>query len=343
MMNKKANKIFYEMKYKAKNAYNKLKSPHTKKVIKNKSSQIAETILRYFLMYGLAFVILLPLLQQLAVAFREPTDINNALVLWIPEKYSIQNFKIALIVTDYWNSLKNSFVLSFFVTLLQLLVTMLVGYALARLKFPGHNVVFIFVIFTIIVAPTTLELPLKINLSNGFGTRINMLGSPFVLYAFAITGMGIKAGIFIYLFRQFFKGIPTEIEESAMVDGANPLQVFLRIMLPNAMGGIILTSVLTFVWQWNDGYFVPIYVSKINARYDTLTTKMMGISGNIQDAIQKAGIWELFDQDVTKNPLFTSMILNTSGMLAMIPLLIIYLIVQKRLFTEGVERSGLVG
>ena len=67
----------------------------------------------------------------------------------------------------------------------------------------------------------------------------------------------------------------------------------------------------------------------------------MSIRNAIQGAIQQAGIWQLFDQDVTQNPLFTSMILNTA-MLSMIPLLV-FLLIQKELFTEGIERSGLVG
>ncbi|VEU79769.1 carbohydrate ABC transporter permease [Haploplasma axanthum] len=343
MMKNKASEVFYSLREKTKTTKKQITDPKKRKVLLNKGNDLFVTILKYVLLYGLAFIIIFPLIQQLAIALREPGDINNPLVLWIPEKFSFKNFQIAYIVLDYGKSFINSVVLSTVVTFFQLIMATLVGYALARLKFPGHKIVFGLVVFTIVVAPTTLELPLKISLSNFWGTGINLLGSPTILFIFALTGMGIKGGIFIYLFRQFFKGIPIEIEESAMIDGANPFQVFLRIMLPNAMGGIILTTVLTFVWQWNDTYFTTVYVSKINATYETLTTKIMGISGNIQSAIQQAGVWELFDQDVTKNPLFTAMILNTAAILTMIPILVFYLIVQKRLFTEGVERSGLVG
>lgn len=339
MMKTKASEVFANLKIKASN----FKDENTRKKMINKTSDFGVTIIKYILLYGLSFIILFPLIQQLSVALRAPGDINNPLVLWIPEQFSLENFKIAFIVLDFKKSFINSVVLSTVVTFLQLIVATLVGYSLARLKFPGHKIVFMLVIFSIIVAPTTLELPLKINLTNFLGTKLNLLGSTWTMYLFAITGMGIKAGIFIYLFRQFFRGIPTEIEESAMIDGAGPFKVFYKIMLPNVMGGIILTTVLTFVWQWNDTYFITNYVSRINSSYETLTTKIMGISGNIQGAIQQAGIWELFDQDVTKNPLFTAMILNTSAILTMIPILVAYLIIQKKLFTEGVERSGLVG
>ncbi|NLN50320.1 MAG: carbohydrate ABC transporter permease [Acholeplasmataceae bacterium] len=343
MTKKKANKIFYNLRQKGFNYKEHFTNPHKRKALIQKLGSFLTLVLKYVLLYGLSFIIIYPLIQQIAVALRDPYDINNPFVLWIPEKVSLKNFELAYLVLDYWKSFKNSVILSTGVTLLQLIMATLVGYSLARLKFPGHKIVFLIVIFTIIVAPMTLEVPLKLNLQNFLGSGKNLLGTPWILFFFALTGMGIKGGIFIYLFRQFFRGIPTEIEESAMVDGANPFQIFYKIMLPNAMGGIILTTVLTFVWQWNDAYYTVIYVSKITAAYETLTTKILGVAGNMQGALMAAGLWGLLDQDVTGNPLFTAMILNTTAILTMLPVIVFYLIVQRRLFTEGVERSGLVG
>lgn len=335
--------VFRNISDRAKKFYDdKLSTKEKRKPLVNKSKDLGVSIVKYLLLYGLSFIIIYPLLQQISVAFRAPTDLNNPLVLWIPMQFSIQNIQVSLKVLNYWKALWTTLQVSFIVTLLQLIVTSLVGYSLARLKFPGYKLVFILVVFSIVVAPTTLELPLKINFRD-FLFMGNILGTAKVLYLFAATGMGIKAGIFIYLFRQFFRGIPFELEEAALIDGANPFQVFTRVMLPNAMGGIILTTILTFVWQWNDSYYTFQYVSSIKDTFDTLTTKMMGVNQNIHQAIQDAGVLGLFGQDVSKNPLFTSMVLNTSAILVMVPLIVIYLLVQKRLFTEGVERSGLVG
>ncbi len=298
---------------------------------------------KYIILFGLAFIIIYPLIQQLVVGIRAPEDINNPLVLWIPNKFSLKNFEITMIILDYWNSLMSTFSISLIVMILQLISTALAGYTLARLKFKGSGLIFALVLITIIVPQTTIELPLKLSLTNFLNTGINLLGNKSTLYLFAGLGMGLKSGIFIYLFRQFFRGIPEELEEAAYVDGANPFQVFYKIMLPNAKGVIIVVSILAFVWQWNDSYFTSVFVTSTNVPLETLTTKMMGVSGNIQSAIMQAGVWQLFDQDVTKNPLFTSMILNTAGMLTMLPLLIFYMLIQKVLFKEGIERTGIVG
>jgi multiple sugar transport system permease protein len=171
---------------------------------------------------------------------------------------------------------------------------------------------------------------------------MNLIGKPITLFLMAGLGMGIKSGIFIYLFRQFYRGIPTELEEAAYVDGANVFQVFYRIMLPNARGAIITVALLAFVWQWNDYYFTTLFVTRSNINFMTLTTQQVSVLYGLQQALTDAGIWGLMGQDITKNPLFSSMILNTSGILVMIPLLVMYFFVQK-LFVSGIERSGIVG
>jgi multiple sugar transport system permease protein len=223
------------------------------------------------------------------------------------------------------------------VTLLQLVSTSLAGYAFARLKFRGSGILFALALFTIVVPQTVISLPLLRNL-----TEMKLVGKPLTLFLMAGLGMGVKSGIFIYLFRQFYRGIPIELEEAASIDGANPFTVFWRIMLPNAKGAIITVALLAFVWQWNDYYFTTLFVSRSNLDYVTLTTQQVSVLYGLQQALTDAGVWGLMGQDITKNPLFTSMILNTSGILVMLPLLVLYFFVQK-MFVQGIERSGIVG
>lgn len=314
-----------------------MKTPTRRMVVRNKIVKFITMILMYILLIGLCFVILYPLILQLAVAFRAPTDVNNVSILWIPGEFSVKNFEVAMIALKYFDALKNTLILSVGVTLLQLVSTSLAGYAFARLKFKGSGILFALALFTIVVPQTVISLPLLRNL-----TQMGLVGKPITLFLMAGLGMGIKSGIFIYLFRQFYRGIPIELEEAASIDGANPFTVFWRIMLPNAKGALITVALLAFVWQWNDYYFTTLFVSRSNLDFVTLTTQQVSVLYGLQQALTDAGVWGLMGQDVTKNPLFTSMILNTSGILVMLPLLVLYFFVQK-MFVQGIERSGIVG
>lgn len=318
-------------------------TPVKRKKTAREIGALGGTVLKYVLLFGLSFIILYPIIQQLAVAIRAPEDINNPAVLWIPEKFSLMNFKIAIILLDYRNAFIQSLLISTGAMILQILSTSLAGYTFARLRFKGSGILFAIVIFTIIVPQTTIELPLKLSLINFLGTGKSLLGKTYTLFLFAGLGVGLRSGVFIYLFRQFFRNIPVELEEAAYVDGANPLQVFYRVMLPNARGVIVTVAILAFVWQWNDSYFTSVFVTDVNSQLHTLTTKMLGVGQNIQSAINQSGAWQYFDQDVRDNPLFLSMISNTAGILTMLPLLIFYIFIQRLLFKEGLERTGIVG
>lgn len=319
-------------------------TPVKRKKTAQKVGSLGVSLMKYIILFGLSFIILYPIIQQLAIAVRAPEDINNPTVLWIPERFSLENFKIAMILLEYKDAFIQSVLISTGAMILQVLSTALAGYTFARLyRFKAAGILFAIVIFTIIVPQTTIELPLKLSLTNFLGTGKSLLGKPWLLFLFAGLGVGLKSGVFIYLFRQFFRGIPVELEEAAYVDGANPFQVFFKVMLPNARGVIITVAILAFVWQWNDSYFTSVFVTDVNTTLQTLTTKMLGVSQNMQSAITQAGIWQYFDQDVTKNPLFLSMITNTAGILTMLPLLVGYIFIQNILFKEGIERTGIVG
>jgi len=311
-----------------------MNTPLRRKLLMRRLLMFLVNVCKYILIIGLCFIILYPIILQLAIAFRAPEDVNNPAILWIPERFSLKNFEVAMIALDYWKALRYTFVLSTAITLLQLVSTSLAGYAFARLRFRGSSILFGLALFTIIVPQTVISLPLLRTV-----TKMGLIDKPITLFMMSGLGMGIRSGIFIYLFRQFYRGIPIELEEAAVVDGANAFQVFHRIMLPNAKPAIITVGLLSFVWQWNDFYFTKIFSG---GKYFTLTTQQVAVLYGLQQALADAGVWSLLGQDITGNPYFTSMILNTSGILVMLPLLIIYFFVQK-MFVEGIERSGIVG
>ncbi len=318
------------------NIHDYFKQPKTKLVWKRKSSDIMLKIIRTILLFGLCFVILFPTIQQISMALRAPEDVNNPAVIWIPETWSLMNIKISMVVLDYWRALLNTFKLSFISMSLQIISTALAGYAFSRLRFKGSNILFLGVMITIITPPQALSLAQYLYFRD-----IGLIGKEISIYLMSGLGMGIRSGIFIYIFRQFFRGLPKELEESAQLDGASVFRTFWNIMLPNARGALVTVGLFAFVWQWNDAYYVAIF-DVSTEMFPLLTMQLINAAEGMYQALFYTGGLELIGQNVWENPLFLALISNVSALLMMLPLLIMYLFVQKQ-FVESIERTGIVG
>ena len=354
-----------EIKNLSKEKYNEIvadiKNPIKVAVMKRKAGTKVATILRGFLFIGLAFVIVFPIFQQFTLSIRHPIDLNNKLVNWIPENYSIFNFQLSAILLDYWDGLLCNIKVSTISTICQLFSTSLAGYAFSRLKFRGSNIIFWLVMLTLIVPPQAVSLSRTFYLGKfdilafgdnpglfesllGHTLRLRGEGKDIVFYITSLTGQGIRAALFIFLFRQTFRGIPIELEESAQIDGAGIVRTFWSVMLPNARGVIVTVALFAFVWQWNDVYYTGMYEIS-GETFPMLTRKLITMSERVAGLIlqpQYVNFVNQVGEGIAKNSLFTETLLNCAALMMMSPLLIGYLFVQ-RLFIEGVERSGIVG
>ncbi|MCD4827579.1 MAG: carbohydrate ABC transporter permease [Acholeplasmataceae bacterium] len=313
-----------------------IKDPKNQSRRSRKFKNFAFSFIRSVLLIGLCFVILFPTIQQILMALRAPSDVNNPAVIWIPENWSIMNIKIASIVLDYRHAVFNSFKLSLISMILQIGSTALAGYAFSRLRFKGSNILFLFVILTIVIPPQALSLAQYLYFRD-----LGLIGKEGSIYLMSGLGMGIRSGIFIYIFRSFFRGLPKELEESAMIDGAGVFRTFWSVMLPNARGALVTVGLFAFVWQWNDAYFVKIFEVSTQD-FPLLTMRLINAAENMYAALFYTGGLNLIGQDVWENPVFLALISNVSALLMMLPLLIMYLFVQKQ-FVESIERTGIVG
>ncbi|MBD3919899.1 carbohydrate ABC transporter permease [Paenibacillus sp. PR3] len=299
------------------------------------------SIVRLVLITGLSFVILYPILQKISTAIKDKSDLYSPIVIYVPEHYSWDNFKKAISIMDYWHTLLNTFSLSTMTTLLTAASCALAGYAFARLKFKGSGLLFFGVVLTILVPPTTILIPIYMNLKDfnllGLiplltgGKSINLLDSywPFVLTS--LTASSLKAGLYIFIFRQFFRGIPKEVEEAAYIDGAGVGTTFWRIMLPNAIPAIVTVLLFSFVWQWNDSFFTTTYLTSSKV----MSLQLSSLPHNLSIMLEGG-------ETTNKDPFYMSMVQDTGILLAILPLVIIYLFVQ-RYFVESIERTGIVG
>jgi carbohydrate ABC transporter membrane protein 2, CUT1 family (TC 3.A.1.1.-) len=158
--------------------------------------------------------------------------------------------------------------------------------------------------------------------------QLNLLDTyiPFVLPA--LFGGGLRSGLFIYLFRQFYRGMPKELEDAAYVDGCTPVGAYIKIMFPNAVPAIVTVALFSFVWHWNDTFGPTMFLT--NMKKYPLSLKMVNIVGMITQSSQISDLTYLIPT-------------KYAGIaMAIFPLMILYIVGQK-FFVENMDRSGIVG
>lgn len=289
-----------------------------KKITLGKIGHFAWIVLRYVILIGIAFMILYPFVVRISVAFMSTNDIVDTTVMYIPREGSTFFIQKAMQNMNYWSALLNTFLLSGLIGLLQLFVATFSGYGFARFKFPGSNILFFAVILTLIIPAQTIIIPLYSRFSNFFG--MNLLNTFWPLLIMSATGLGLKNGLYIYMMRQFFRGMPKELEASAFIDGAGHLKTFFVIMLPNAMNMMITVFLFAFTWQWTDTTYNDLLIPKLDILANTV---MRAWNTSSTEVLQQQSL------------------LDTGALLMIFPLLIVFLVCQ-RYFVQSIERSGLV-
>jgi len=314
---------------------------------KNKSMEWLWALVRTILIVGISFVILYPIMRQVSVAFKDKMDIYNPTIYMVPINFTLENIKYAMGVLNYWPMLGNTAMFVTATMLLQVISCALAGYGFARFSFPGRNVLFSLVVLTILIPMSTLMVPMylhfrsfdvlgMINLITG-KDGVNLLNTYWPSMITAATANGLKSGLYIYIFRQFFRGLPKEIEESALIDGAGGFRTFFRIMLPNSIPSIVTVGLFAFVWQYNDTFYASLFMSESNL----MSIKVASLPANTNQYLPVL-LGYGTNPDLRADPNHVSMVVDTGILLAIIPLIAMYLFVQ-RYFVESVERTGVVG
>lgn len=321
-------------------------NPTKRKIKQQKVLIFLGSLLRAFLLIGLCFVIIMPFFQKLSFAFRSPFDINNPQVVWIPETWSTLNIEIAIATLGLPKTFFNSIYVAAIATFIQVIATAVAGYSFARLKFKGNNILFYLVLFSLVVPNESTKMARGLFYTNYSFFGINLIANGFAIFIMSIFGMGLRSAIFIFLFRQFFRNIPVELEESAQVDGAGVIRTFWSVMLPNARGSIVTVSLFAFVWQYNDYFFANLFNLEGTKGW-SLTTIPINLanvsSSTIKFILRTRTDWlDIFGADANIDQQFVGLIANTCALLMMLPLLIAYFFVQK-LFVESIERTGITG
>lgn len=318
-------------------------------LFRNKSKQTSVKVLSLILILGLCFTILYPILSLVPVVFSSVEDLGNPNVIWIPQEFSTVSFKMAtrLIMPQGIMSMLKSVLYAAFIMVLQVFFSAMVGYSLARVKFWGRGVVFGMVILVFLLPRQSLLLAQYISfvhfdvlgimdLFTAAG-EINLINNPIVLVLLAVFGFGVNQSLFIFLFSQFFKNIPKELEEASLIDGCGFYKTYFRIMLPNAVPIISTVGILSFVWNYGDTYYTNYF--NPNGEYMSTLLSSTFVSANKEFILNALTNW--YDVPVTSDMAFDA-VKQAGVLIFLIPLLIVYLIGQRKL-VENMENSGLVG
>lgn len=295
--------------------------------------RFAVALLRLFLFGTLAFVVIYPILTQLSASFMSVSDVFNSSVQYIPKDFTLNNYIILWDKLELSKALPLTLQYTLLIALLQTASATLVGYGLARFKFKLNKPLFVMALVSLALPPTLFLIPLykmfaNFDVLNIFtlvtGNSLNLLNSQWCMIILAITAAGYRCGLYIILMRQYFRGVPKELEEAAYIDGAGTLRTFWSVMLPNAKTMMITIGLFSFVWTWLDSDFAPTLL------YD------MPLISNKFDLIQSI----LFNEP--NSDVLLSLYSDTAVVFTIVPLVILYLFTQKY-FVQSVERSGLVG
>ena len=318
--------------------------------------KVAYVIFRTVLLIGITFIILYPYIKKILSSIMSISDIKDATVVLISKNPTFDQYWYILTQNGYLKAVFTTFMVSFSVALIQTLVCALVAYGLAKFKFKGNGIIFIFVIVTLMVPQEALKdsmndffrqftmfektlNPLSFvfaKLQEWFGIFENGAGftnSLIPLFTLSIFGLGFKNGLFIFMLRQFFKGVPDELEESAFVDGSSTLRTFFSIIIPISIPMLVTVFIFAFSWQWTDDFYTSLFIEAENPAF-TFMSHIVRTPEAIGDMLRG-------ELETIRNS-YTAIIAGTATILIALPLIIAYVFLQRKI-VEGVERSGIVG
>jgi len=292
--------------------------------IKRRVKSVVWTGLALWILLTISFVFLYPVFYMASTSIMSIPDLIEPSIKWLPLEPTFEHYRNALEGMRYWLSLRNSAVIALGAAVGHVLSAAMVGYGFARVKFPGREFLFGLALFTLLIPPQTTIVP-SFMLYRNFGWIDTYL--PFLVPSFL--GQGLRGALYIFIFRQFFKGLPWELEDAAKIDGAGSLRVFASIMLPLAKPAILVVFLFSLVWHWND-YFEPmIYINSFSKF--TLPLKLGDLRRQMEQVFGSMSVAQMMNEPLRM----------AASFLVILPPLLLYAVAH-RWFVESVDRTGLV-
>ena len=270
------------------------------------------TICLYILISVLALIVVYPLVWLFFSSFKENAEIFTSIKLF-PEHFTFDGFKngwSSTAAVPFTRFLLNSCKLVFPTVILTVVSAVFVAYGFSRFHFKGKKILMTAMLSTMMLPNTVIMIPRYI-LFNRFG----WLNSYLPFYAMAILAVN---PFFSYLLIQFFRGIPTDLDEAAYIDGAGRFQILLKVILPLAKPPIVSAALFQTVWTWNDFFNPLLYINRVTKYPVSL------------------GLRLAIDADSVVN--WNSII--AMSCVSMLPVVILFIFLQKY-FVQGIATTGM--
>lgn len=271
---------------------------------------VVKKIAPHIILIVVGLLFLAPFAWLLLTTFKSEDEIFVIPVQWFPSNLNWDNYMNAVSMIPFVQYTLNTVIIAILSVAGVVILSPLVAYGFSRIDFKGRNVLFLFMLSTLMLPMQVTMIPLYVMFN-----KMNMLDSYWPLVLTAWFGTGIAYNVF--MIRQFFSGIPYELTESARIDGASEFRIYSRIVLPLAKPALLTIGLFTFLNAWSDFQGPLIYLNS-----DESWTLSIGLKQFIRD------------NSVAWGPLMAAATLFT------IPIIILYFFVQKK-FIEGISITGM--
>lgn len=309
---------------------------------KNAIAKVAFVILRLLILLAIGYILIYPLFQMIVTSVKDKDAFFNAARVWLPSGFNIKfNYSMAIDALDYWQGIKSTLIYPITAAFLEVITCAITAYGFARFRFKYKGFFTACLFLTILIPETMIIIPRVVNYSKldflgifgliskviNIDIRPNIVGTGLAFWLPSLFAMGLRSGILIYIYNQFFKSLPYELEEAAWVDGAGPIRTFVSIAVPSSSVVFTTVIVLSVIWHWNDTLLSSLYLFEgfplsVNLQRITTTLSSMGY---------------FTDQNVEAQA-----ILMAACVLFILPPLILYMFLQRK-FIESIDRVGITG
>lgn len=310
--------------------------------IKKFGNAVFALIIRYAMLLIIGYIVMYPLFLMVSSAIKSEDALLDVNFMWFPKSLSGEWFTTAYELMGFKSALLRTLSLQIVSSFIEVFMCSVIAYGFARFNFKFKKIAMFFLILSLMIPLSMYGMSLAVNYRNldflgifglidkitGLDLRINIFDTGWTLWLPSLFGVGVRSGMIIYIYIQFFTGLPNELEDAAYVDGAGPLKTFFKIALPSSSVVIMTVTVLSFIWHWNESYLSSLCFLDNN-------WPLSVVMANFHQKLVQRGIF------LENTPKAEPIVFCACILFIFIPL-ILYLILQRK-FVKSIDRVGITG